>query len=441
MKKSLTRYDVFELGSWSGSVCLLVAFFTTACGSFLFAEEIASKPWPAHTIDNTSIGADGVRLLDVNGDGLPDNVTGWEEGNITKVYLHPGYEKVRDFWPSVKIGKTPSVEDAVFVDLDGDGIHDVVSSTEGKSKRIFFHWAPKDRKDYMKESAWKTEVLPASVGMSMWMFCVPMQIDDQNGIDLVFGGKDLKANLLKGGSTTPKLGWFESPPNPRDMEAWKWHPLGPATWIMSLIAVDMDGDGNQDVLVTDRWREGCFWLRHPGWDDPEKLRRPWELIRLHRDEKIEPKKNEMMFACLADLDRDGLEDVLIAIKPRTILWLRRLDGSGRRWEKYPIQVGNKTGTMKGVAVGDLNNDGKNEIVITCEDAQKSCGIAWLSYDRSPMEPVWKFHDLSGPNGIKYDQPFLVDLNGDGKLDVITTEERDSTSKLGFGIIWHENPLD
>ena len=37
----------------------------------------AEAPWPRHTIDDSSRGADGVRLADVNGDRLPDIVTGW----------------------------------------------------------------------------------------------------------------------------------------------------------------------------------------------------------------------------------------------------------------------------------------------------------------------------------------------------------------------------
>jgi len=42
--------------------------------------------------------------------------------------------------------------------------------------------------------------------------------------------------------------------------------------------------------------------------------------------------------------------------------------------------------------------------------------------------------VSGPEGVKYDLVALVDLDGDGDLDVITTEE---TANLG--VIWYENP--
>ena len=92
-------------------------------------------PWTRHVIDDSSKGADGVRLQDVNGDGRPDCVTGWEEGGLTRVYLHPGAAAVCNRWPAVTVGKTPSVEDAVRVDLDGDGRTDVVSSCETAARQ------------------------------------------------------------------------------------------------------------------------------------------------------------------------------------------------------------------------------------------------------------------------------------------------------------------
>ncbi len=39
----------------------------------------AEEPWKRHTIDDSSKGADGARLKDVNGDGLPDLVVGASE--------------------------------------------------------------------------------------------------------------------------------------------------------------------------------------------------------------------------------------------------------------------------------------------------------------------------------------------------------------------------
>ncbi len=51
----------------------------------LASSSASEDPWPLHIIDDIPHGADGVRLADVNRDGLPDITTGWEEGGLTLV--------------------------------------------------------------------------------------------------------------------------------------------------------------------------------------------------------------------------------------------------------------------------------------------------------------------------------------------------------------------
>ena len=116
----------------------------------------AEMPWPRHTVDTSSEGADGAKLQDVNADGLPDLVVPWEEGGQIRVYLHPGPKKVTQRWPSVTVGMVTSPEDAIFVDLDHDGHVDVVSCCEGTQRTIQVHWAPKWASDYLDASQWKT---------------------------------------------------------------------------------------------------------------------------------------------------------------------------------------------------------------------------------------------------------------------------------------------
>ena len=133
-----------------------------------------AKPWKRHTIDSSSkaagkLGADGVRLADVNGDGLLDITTGWEQGGAIVVYQNPGPAKARAAWPSVTVGRVVSPEDAMFIDLDNDGNLDVVSSCEGSARTMYIHWAPPKRADYWNPSAWRTEAIPATKGKQLWM--------------------------------------------------------------------------------------------------------------------------------------------------------------------------------------------------------------------------------------------------------------------------------
>lgn len=377
------------------------------------------RPWTRHVIDDSSRGADGARLADINGDGLPDIATGWEEGGITRAYLNPGPTRSGGKWPAVTVGNTPSAEDAVFVDLDQDGAVDVVSCCEGQMRTVYVHWAPKDESQRMSPAAWRQEPIPATQGLMQWMFACPMQIDGKNGGDLVVGGKGQDA----------RIGWLQSPANPRDLAAWKWHPISDVGWLMSIIPSDMDSDGDVDILLTDRRRErrGCRWLENPGPGDAQSGQ--W------RNHFVGGRDAEVMFMTLAGLDEDGLQDALVAAKKAQVLYFRRLDTSGKRWAEIRIPYPEGMGTAKSVAVGDLDSDGRPDLVVSCENADPpKSGVRWLSYEKSPLEPDWRSHEISGPAGIKFDLVQLLDFDGDDDLDVLTCEEAHN-----LGLIWYENP--
>ena len=386
------------------------------------------KPWKLCVIDNSSKGADGVKVVDMNRDGKLDIATGWEEGGVTRLYINPGIKKADQLWPKVTVGKTPSVEDASFIDLDGDGVFELVSCCEGRSKSIFVHWSTtakgKSKKEnYLDNRLWKQELLPASKGKMQWMFSIPMQVDGTKGDNIVAAGKG-KA----------EIGWFEAAKDRRNLKDYKWHAISKAGWIMSLIACDMDNDGDLDVLTTDRRGNlrGCRWLENPGI---QKVRN----TKQWKNHFIGGKGREVMFATVADLDQDGLQDVLVAVKKQEFIWLRRTNKSGVAWKEFVVSFPNNMGEAKGIAVGDLDQDGKNDVFISCGKAkpQKS-GLVWLSYSGDIQANRWKPHEVSGPRGIKFDRIELLDLDGDHDLDILTCEEQDQ--KKGLGVIWYKNPL-
>jgi hypothetical protein len=138
-----------------------------------------------------------------------------------------------------------------------------------------------------------------------------------------------------------------------------------------------------------------------------------------------------MFADIADLNRDGLVDVAVAVKPKDIVLCLRLANGG--WSEQVLNLyGTNIGNAKAVKIADANHDGWPDLLFTCEGANADReGIGWL--ERRPQGP-WRQRPLGGPAGVKFDLMQTLDLDGDGDFDVLTCEESD-----GLGVIWYENP--
>ena len=395
-----------------------ILLFLTLAGPFTAA------PWPMHIIDNTSRGADGVRLLDINNDKRLDIATGWEEGGVIRAYLHPGNAKVTERWPIIEVGKVKSPEDAVFVDLDGDGDEDIVSCSEGQTRTVHFHWSPRNDPQ-RKVLPWRTQAVPVTAGKQSWMFAVPLWVDEK-GMDLVLGSKGAEASI----------GWLQSPKDPRAVGDWRFHRWYDAGWVMSLIKADMDGDGDLDVLASDRRSRtpGVLWLENPGVAAMQK--NPAQRWAAHR---VGATGREVMFITRSIrkqlVDRKAKEKttaIYAAVRPNRIEVLRPGKDVKQPWDEEVITYSlDRFGTAKAARAADLDGDGQLEIAVSCESATgDKSGVFYLKQ----VDGKWEPHDIGGPKGLKYDRIELLDLDGDGDLDLLTCEERDFNA-----VLWYENP--
>lgn len=391
------------------------------------APQIGSDPWKRHTIDPSDAslgkkGADGVRLADANRDLRPDVVTGWENGNAVRVCLNPGPEKIREEWPAVTVGKVSGAEDAIFTDLDGDVRMDVVSATEGKTRSIFIHWAPKNPSDYLVEEAWTTTTIDCTEKAARWMFLLNFDVNRDGAADLIAGSK----------GENGAIGWLINPghASARNGAMWKWKEAAPASWIMSIRSIDLDGDGQREIVYSDRKgdRSGIYAMNHLNVE-------PW----LSEPIFLGFAGEEVMFIDIADLDGDGRKDIAAAIRPHQFGYLIQPPGNpwDGPWEEVmtsPIENRDSLGQSKAVRIGDLTGDGKPDIAATCEHAKGSlCGVFHFPFQTDPDQPI-RAVKIADSRGVKFDRIELLDLDEDGDLDLMTCEETD-----GLGVFWFENP--
>ncbi len=402
------------------------------------------EPWKMHLLDPAPpSGSDGVKLGDVNNDGFPDLITGFEEGGVSRIYINPGPDHAKTYWKYVEL-RSPDVEDAVLVDLDNDGTMDLVTASEGTTQQIRFHWAPDASNHYMSSVAWDSDFVPVVDKMSAWMFVIPFDMDGQNGIDLIIGSK---RKIGEVGDDKAMVGWLRSPEDPKETKYWEYFPLSSAGWIMSIEVIDINHDTHPDVLISDRKfssQTGVRWLENPGKDTKEFYGK-W------KSHMMGVSQGEPMFLTMADLDGNGSEEVLVMDLYNGLVILEQQGTAVQPWKEYnipyPVWSG---GRGKAVSVGDINLDGRPQAVLSFEEEGKVASIPYEEYKSngkysvilgkfsgSPFVPEnWTFEKISGMRGRKFDLVTLIDLDGDGDLDVLTNDENEEND--GLGVVWYEN---
>jgi hypothetical protein len=146
------------------------------------------------------------------------------------------------------------------------------------------------------------------------------------------------------------------------------------------------------------------------------------------------------FITLDDWDHDADTDIVYGTikSPSAGLRVRLNTGAWATWSETTLPRPSNFGEYQGEAIGDLDGDGLRDVVATASSADNAIsGVVWL------RAPNWDRGEISGVPGSKYDNVVLDDIDGDGDLDVVTSEQNgnsnaDPSGRLG--VVWYENPL-
>jgi hypothetical protein len=299
-----------------------------------------------------------VYVNDFTGDGWPDVLLG--QGRPMNLYVNPKGENRR--WEKFAVLPQIDSELALMADVDGDGQQEIVFG----SKATLYYGKPDPANP---TGPWITH----QISEPGYGYGHGMGVGDING--------DGRPDVIQA------AGWWEQPPH-GNTGLWKYHKYGFGRWGRSegaggaMMAVyDVNGDGLNDVV-------GGLNAHGFGLAYFEQKRDSQGNITFERHMIIDnfSTKNagnitmtEMHAAQMADIDGDGIPDFITGKRglshlnsytdanpfgPAVLYWFRTVRDpkapGGARF--LPELINNRSGVGSQFSVVDLNKDGKPDII-------------------------------------------------------------------------------
>jgi acetyl esterase/lipase len=349
-----------------------------------------------HAVDAESAYSAGA-AIDVNHDGKLDIATGgvWYESPTWKKHTVREVEFIRGRFDDYS---------CLPLDVNNDGWTDFLISNY-RSQKLGWIEHPG-----AKLGPWTEHVVERPGPMETGRLA---DVDGDGRLDLLPNGRDFAA-------------WWEIvvPKTNGGKPAFVRHDL-PAEIVGHGIGWgDINGDGRSDLVGPNGWLEA-----------PEDRR----AGRWHWHAEFDLDRDASMPILVTDVDRDGDADLVWGRGHRTGLWWleQSLDQGMRRWTPHAIDT--SWSQPHTVELGDLDGDGRPEVVAgkrflghDGKDPGEWDPLVIYWYRFLPATRTWQRGMISpegGPAGFDVD-PKLVDLDGDGDLDVLAPGRS--------GLYWFEN---
>jgi hypothetical protein len=324
----------------------------------------------------------GEWTVDVNHDGAPDVVTaGWMQNGV---WWYENPKKLGAEWKRHFIANSYDTEGGWMADINGDGKPDLILSHYDHSGILWIDFSGPEPKAHH----------------------VGVRAQDGHGIGVADIDGDGKADIL---ATT---GWFRQ--IDADKDQWEWHPdwhLGDTGF--PILGYDVNNDGKMDLIYGQGHSYGLYWLEQQV--DAQGQRR-WITHTI--DESF----SQSHALKMVDLDGDGELELLVGKRYRghsghdagsydpLVIYYYKINRKTSEFTRYPISVNGTAGAGTQFIAEDLDGDGDIDIAT----AGKT-GVHYfenLKIDRVPkaqrekeilLDKNWPFKD-EGPVVTQEEEP-------------------------------------
>jgi hypothetical protein len=419
--------------------------------------------WREHLVDDVSLdgtqlsGSDGLVAGDLDGDGFEDIVS-VHEGDTTYDGVARGHVRIAfgtgdaHRWHNVTLSEGPdagAAEDAAIGDMNGDGWPDIVVACE-LAHLIYFQ---NPGGDAARTSPWP-RLIPANARDRGSFIRVFLADFDGDGIHEVVTPNKGEQNPDRETATLDPISWFDAGGRPLDDE-WEEHELARVRIPINSHVVDLDADGDPDIVAGSRGEARIFWFENTssegtisfdehtieiaGTSAPPEAARP---PRLRGETRSLVTGFNMDFP---DLSGDGRPDIVISEWPGHLVWLEQPSVPKASWQLRYIGT-QRPDVLVGIAAADIDGDGDDDVFagayssgprdqdgeqITAADA-----LGRLSWFENPgeLDGYWTRHDVSRRKRGMFDKFLPRDLDGDGDVDFLGTR---GNSMPYDGVFWLE----
>jgi hypothetical protein len=393
---------------WVPAWCLATAAFalvSLSSGSSTTAGEIA---WTRIEID-PAFRSEGATAFDVNKDGKLDFVTGevwYEAPDWTMHEIRPtkAYDGATGYSNSF----------ACFAqDVNADGWTDLICIG---FPGVPCHWFENPQN---KEGHWKqSEIWHSAAGES------PQFLD-------VTG--DGKPELVMSSETEGMFGYLEVPPPEKCYDKWTFTAVseqklpGGIThrYYHGLGVGDLNSDGKQDIVIPHGW-----------WEQPATPRAtPWTFHphKLAKKEGEEPQAGADIH--VDDLDLDGDADLLMTSAHLVGVWWFENVGTKAEPKFIPHTIDTSFSQTHALHYRDINGDGTPDLITGKRfyahgpkgdiDPMAEVVMFWYELKKTKgAAPTFTPHKIQEGSGTGVGTQFSVlDMNGDGKLDLVLSNKK------------------